>query len=59
MQPFEKHYRKIIRAGGLYNVIATLPLALPVVVSMQLETLAKVQEGLGLTGQFPVFEPFH
>lgn len=58
MQPFEKRYRNIVRAGGLYDVIAALPLALPGVVSMQLAALSKVQEGLGLSGQFPIFDPF-
>ena len=58
MHMFENRYRKIVRFGGVYDLIATLPLALPGLVSMQLETLEKIQKGLGLSGQFPVFEPF-
>lgn len=58
MHTFEKNYRKIVRAGGIYDVVATAPLALPGVVSVQLQTLEKIQQGLGLSGQFPVFDPF-
>lgn len=58
MHALEKNYRKIVRAGGIYDVVATFPLALPGLVSVQLQTLEKIQRGLGLSGQFPVFDPF-
>lgn len=58
MHALEKNYRKIVRAGGIYDVVATFPLALPGLVSVQLQTLEKIQQGLGLSGQFPVFDPF-
>lgn len=47
MQPFENQYRKIVRFGGLYDLIATFPLALPGLVSMQLETLEKMECPIG------------
>lgn len=58
MHTLEKNYWKIVRAGGIYDVVATVPLALPGLVSVQLQTLEKIQQGLGLSGQFPVFDPF-
>jgi hypothetical protein len=59
MQTFEKNYRKLVRFGGLYDLIASFPFALPGLVSMQLATLEKIQHALGLSGQFPLFEPVH
>ena len=54
----ETSYRKVVWFGGLYDLIITLPFALPGLVSVQLETLAKIQAWLGLVGEFPVFDPF-
>lgn len=58
MQLSEKRYGRVVWFGGVYDVIVNLPFALPGLVSAQLETLAKIQAWLGLTGEFPVFEPF-
>ena len=59
MQLSETRYRKIVWIGGLYDLIVNLPFALPVLVSIHLETLATFQAWLGLSGEFPVFDPFH
>jgi hypothetical protein len=48
-----------VRFSGLYDLIVTFPFALPGMVSVQLLTLAKIQDSLGFSGQFPVFEPMH
>lgn len=58
MQFSEKKYRKIVWLGGIYDLIVNLPFALPIVVSMHLATVAKLQAWLGLRGEFPVFDPF-
>lgn len=59
MKKIERRYRKVVWLSGLYDFIVTLPFALPGLVGVQLEALAKIQGWLGLTGQFPVFEPVH
>ena len=59
MQNFEKNYRKLVRFSGLYDLIASFPFSLPGLVSVQLASLEKIQSVLGLSGQFPVFEPVH
>jgi len=58
MQLSGTRYRKIVWFGGIYDLIVNLPFALPVLVSVHLETMAKFQAWLGLTGEFPVFGPF-
>lgn len=58
MQLSETKYRKIVWLGGIYDLIVNLPFALPSVVSMHLATVAKLQTWLGLSGEFPVFDPF-
>ena len=55
----EKRYRRIVRFGGLYDLIVTFPFALPGLVGVQLGTLEMTQGWFGLSGQFPVFEPLH
>jgi hypothetical protein len=59
MQTAEKQYRKVVFVSGVYDLIVTFPFAVPGLVGVQLETLTKIQGWLGLTGEFPVFEPFH
>ena len=58
MQLSETKYRKIVWFGGIYDLIVNLPFALPVLVSVHLATVAKFQAWLGLSGDFPVFDPF-
>lgn len=58
MQLSEVKYRKIVWLGGIYDLIVNLPFALPIVVSMHLATVEKLQAWLGLYGEFPVFDPF-
>jgi hypothetical protein len=55
----EMKYRKLVRVSAIYDLIVTFPFALPGLVGVQLATMVKLQEGLGLSGQFPVFEPVH
>ena len=59
MKTFKINYRKLVRISGIYDLIVTFPFALPGLVSLQLATMVKMQDGLGLSGQFPVFEPAH
>ena len=59
MRISEMKYRKLVRASAIYDLIVTFPLALPGLVSVQLAAMVKLQEFLGLSGQFPVFEPVH
>lgn len=58
MDTVERRYRAVVRSGGIYDVLVNLPLALPGLVVVQLDTLARLQVWLGLTGRFPVFDPF-
>ena len=58
MQISETKYRKIVWFGAIYDLIVNLPFALPVLVSIHLATVAKFQAWLGLSGDFPVFDPF-
>lgn len=59
MNVTEKRYRKVVWFGGVYDLIVNIPFALPGLVVMHLDTMAKFQAWLGLTGQFPVFDPLH
>jgi hypothetical protein len=59
MRVSEKQYRKIVWAGGLYDLLVTFPFAFPCVVIWQLSFLRTVQGWLGMTGEFPAFGPFH
>lgn len=58
MRNFDKRYRRVVWFGGLYDLLVTFPFALPGLVAIQLATLETIQSGLGLTGKFPVFDPF-
>lgn len=57
MKTFEINYRKLVRISAIYDLIVTFRFALPGLVSLQLAIMVKIQDGLGLSGQFPVFEP--
>jgi hypothetical protein len=59
MHSLETKYRKLVLISAIYDLIVTLPFALPGLVSMQLATLSKIQLALGLSGVFPVIEPVH
>lgn len=59
MNTFEINYRKLVRYSGVYDLVVTFPFAIPGLVTLQLATLARLQGGLGLAGQFPIFEPAH
>jgi hypothetical protein len=59
MTKFENKYRKIVKASAIYDWIVTAPFAFPVLVSLQFSTLTGLHHYLGLSGQFPAFEPMH
>lgn len=58
MNTTEKQYGKVVWFGGVYDLIINVPFALPGLVVIYLDMIAKFQAWLGLTGQFPVFDPF-
>jgi hypothetical protein len=59
MQVSEQQYRKIVWAGGLYDLVVTFPFAFPGIVLWQLNFLRTAQGWLGMIGEFPSFGPFH
>jgi hypothetical protein len=59
VKPFEKRYRKIVRASALYDWIVTFPFAFPVLVVWHLSLLTQLHHFLGFAGDIPSFEPLH
>jgi hypothetical protein len=54
-----KTYRRIIRASAIYDIIVTLPFAIPVLAAWNLAQITGLHNSLGFGGSIPEFEPLH
>ena len=52
-------YCRWVRLSALYDLLVTLPFALPGVATLVLEQLAQAHGALGLPGAVPAFAPAH
>lgn len=52
----ENSYLRIVRGFGLYHVLASLPLALPVLSEFTLSLFGQLHEALSLAGSWPAFD---
>ena len=53
----DERYLQIVRGFGLYHMIASLPLALPVVSGFTLSLFGTIHQALNLSGAWPAFDP--
>jgi hypothetical protein len=54
-----KTYKKIVRASGIYDVLFTLPFALPGLAAWNIAQISTLHDFLGLSGSIPEFAPMH
>ena len=52
-------YHTIVRYSAVYDILATLPFAIPIFASFYLSQLGSIQSALGFSGIIPNFEPLH
>ena len=53
----ESRYLRIVQGFGLYHLLVSLPLAIPIVSSLVLDLLGNVHTALSLPGAWSTFDP--
>lgn len=55
----QHHYRQLVRASAVYDLLVTWPFAVPGLAAHNVELLRRLHDHLGWGGAFPAFEPLH